>query len=657
MGDYMKLLFLWVNCSKNGFIKKKGFNIAGEYFWKYDEEKRILYSKKKDGYIKGFWNEKDNCIEDLSIIVGTNGSGKSTLLAEIMNFNTILKYHVNEGTINHQIEQDKKLIVYENNGYVYFDHNFEYEVKSSPFIIKRAINSLDDCTNIFVSNSMENVINGVSHTREGVYSFSLTDFTINRQAKELVSINRIPNYMYPSEEDDLSRYYDDPETHREENRGIDKIEKLNKLTHIDSNAYEEINGLIKLFFLTYSDSNQFMGKRYKNVNLHIRTEEEVFSNGSVVDEACRRKFKRIIEKTDGSLFGKLVAFYLFELEYYYGDFIVEDIEKISLEEIKKIKGYLEDIVSRKGMDNLQENMTVDEYFLNAADDLILFHKLVYENEIISNQMSITNIRAYEFLRIDLSKNRELWDRIFLFFRKKLPSFLLRYIIFQFEKESSGEEALLKLYSRIFWIYNAMGCRRNNIILIDEIDLYMHPKWQRNLVNCLVEDIGKLIGSKNRVQIIITTHSPIFLSDIPKSNVIFLKNEEGTCMVDSNMKHKDTFGNNVHTLFLDSFFLSEEGTMGTFAEKRINHILHLLRNKERINDNEERILKTINCIGDDLIRNKLLELYEKNKGLLYQLKGEHVSEKNTAIDKTVEILKKQVGELLRTIEQLEQMKND
>lgn len=181
-------------------------------------------------------------------------------------------------------------------------------------------------------------------------------------------------------------------------------------------------------------------------------------------------------------------------------------------------------------------MTVDEYFLNAADDLILFHKLIQESEIISERMGMTNIKPYEFLKIDLSRNSEFWDRIFLFFRKNLPSFLLRYMVFQFEKESSGEEALLKLYSRIFGIYNALGCRRNNIILIDEIDLYMHPKWQRNLVNCLVEDIGKLVGSKNKAQIIITTHSPIFLSDIPKSNVVFLKNEERVCMVDSNMNH-------------------------------------------------------------------------------------------------------------------------
>lgn len=43
----MKLLFLWVNCSKNKFIEKKGFNISGEYYWKYDEEKRYYFLKRR----------------------------------------------------------------------------------------------------------------------------------------------------------------------------------------------------------------------------------------------------------------------------------------------------------------------------------------------------------------------------------------------------------------------------------------------------------------------------------------------------------------------------------------------------------------------------------------------------------------------------------
>lgn len=658
----MKLLFLWINCSKNGFIEKKGFNISGEYFWRYDEEKKMLISKEKEGYIKDFWSEQDNNIEDLSIIVGTNGSGKSTLLAEIMNFNTILKYNANIEPINNQLMQDKKLIVYENNGDIFFDHNFKYEVQTQSFVTRRTINNLNSCTNIFVSNSMENLINGVGYDRDGINRYALTDFTISEQAKMLVKANEIPEYMYPSEENDLSRYYDDPETHREENRGINKVKELNDLIHIDTSAYEDINSLMKLFFLIYSDTDQFMGKRYNYVDIHLRTKGEIFSNKVIINDSMLahkvlKEVEAIKVEREGSLFSKLATFYFFELKYYYGDFITDDIEEINLEEIKKIKERLKDIVSRKDINNLQENMTVDEYFLNATDDLILFYELINENEIISNQARTARLRTDEFLRVNLNKNKEFWDRILLFFQKKLPSFLLRYMRFQFTKESSGEEALLKLYGRIFWIYNVLGCRKNNLILIDEIDLYMHPKWQRNLVNCLVEDIGNLIGKNNKAQIIITTHSPIFLSDIPKANIIFLKNEGETCVVDSNINHRDTLGNNVHTLFLDSFFLDEEGTMGAFAEKKINNILKLLRSKEKINDKNKKILKTISCIGDELIRNKLLEMYEKNQGLQHKSQEIQVPIENTAINNTIKMLRNQVEELLRTIEQLEQMKND
>ena len=55
-------------------------------------------------------------------------------------------------------------------------------------------------------------------------------------------------------------------------------------------------------------------------------------------------------------------------------------------------------------------------------------------------------------------------------------------------------------------------------------------------------------------------------------------------------------------------------MGAFAQKKINEILRMLRLEERIDDKDKRILKTIECIGDSLIKEKLLELYDKNQGL-------------------------------------------
>ena len=94
-------------------------------------------------------------------------------------------------------------------------------------------------------------------------------------------------------------------------------------------------------------------------------------------------------------------------------------------------------------------------------------------------------------------------------------------------------------------------------------------------------------------------------------------------------------------------------MGAFAEKKINDILSKLRSEKKINDKE---VKIINCIGDDLIRDKLLELYEKNQGIHYTERNNDFAE-NTMIDNSIAILRSQVEELLKTIEQLEQMKHD
>lgn len=349
--------------------------------------------------------------------------------------------------------------------------------------------------------------------------------------------------------------------------------------------------------------------------------------------------------------------FFYELLSYFHQNELIRVKELSIHQIREIKQSLEAMVFRNITDSLQENMTTTEYFINAADDIILFYKLIKENKTMNSGWNEDDLAYYDFLQVDLNKNKDFFNRLFLFFENGIPSIYMRYFTFEFDGLSSGEEALLNLYSRIFWIYHAQNCKKESLILIDEIDLYMHPMWQRELVNYLVEDIKNLIGNKNKTQIIITTHSPIFLSDIPRANIVFLRNENGECVVDDNNEHKNTFANNVHTLFLDSFFLDQNGTMGAFAQKKINEILRMLRSEERIDDKDKRILKTIECIGDSLIKEKLLELYDKNQGLSNSEEKMQPSLDEQTIDNTITVLKRQVDELNRSIKCLEQMKND
>lgn len=58
-----------------------------------------------------------------------------------------------------------------------------------------------------------------------------------------------------------------------------------------------------------------------------------------------------------------------------------------------------------------------------------------------------------------------------------------------------------------------------VVLIDELELHMHPSWQRKI-------LGVLKKTFPNIQFIVTTHSPIILSEADEDyNVFFMKREE------------------------------------------------------------------------------------------------------------------------------------
>ena len=61
---------------------------------------------------------------------------------------------------------------------------------------------------------------------------------------------------------------------------------------------------------------------------------------------------------------------------------------------------------------------------------------------------------------------------------------------------------------------------DGIVLIDEVELHMHPSWQRKVLSTLRETFPN-------IQFIITTHSPIVLSEADENyNLFFVDNKDG-----------------------------------------------------------------------------------------------------------------------------------
>ena len=190
--------------------------------------------------------------------------------------------------------------------------------------------------------------------------------------------------------------------------------------------------------------------------------------------------------------------------------------------------------------------------------------------------------------------------------------------------SSGELGLLKSFANLYLVKKVIEKRssrgvqkKNVLLLLDEVDLGLHPEWQRKWISTALPIIEKIFDDKY-LQIIITTHSPIFLSDIYKENIIFLTTENNEESIEK------TFGQNIYTLFKNSFFLND--VMGEYAFNTIKDTIEYLSFKvnsnssynreESLYNNSDEIInekiakKVIDSVGEPIIANQLKELFYK-----------------------------------------------
>nr|WP_315394820.1 AAA family ATPase [uncultured Sphingobacterium sp.] len=153
--------------------------------------------------------------------------------------------------------------------------------------------------------------------------------------------------------------------------------------------------------------------------------------------------------------------------------------------------------------------------------------------------------------------------------------------------------------------------QNINIILDEIDLYFHPEYQRTFVHELISRLEKVHFKQiKNINITFITHSPFILSDIPSQNVLKLKNGE---LVQNGFER--TFAANIHNLLKGGFFMN--GAMGEFAKSHIDNVIIDLKsplisidNLEHIQEKKNKIEKEIEIIGEPLIRNSLKKMWNE-----------------------------------------------
>lgn len=379
--------------------------------------------------------------------------------------------------------------------------------------------------------------------------------------------------------------------------------------HLDLNYSNYLSYIQKLVFimLINRESKIFFPNKYKislHANFLIKKLFDIslyypLDQDEILKNKCENYIYKLISKND---IDYIINFYFFMKKYSSND-----------------KKYL-DLVKYFSAEKF---LTID--MLNISND---------EN-IIRNKFLQVYTQTEDWINISLEK-RNILNILFKCDKFSKMIIELFYIdlhdgIKSFSDLSTGEREYLLTEALIVEKIN----EGNFLFLLDEIDSSFHPNWSKELINNLIKTV-----SKHKVHIIISSHSPFLLSDLPKENVIFLEKDEktGKCVnATEKMKDFSTFGANIHTLLSHGFFM-KGGLIGEFAKEKIDLAIKYLNQKILTEDELNYCENIISIIGEPIIKRELQRKLD-SKRLSKIDKIEEIEEQMKLLQNRLEMIRK------------------
>ena len=127
---------------------------------------------------------------------------------------------------------------------------------------------------------------------------------------------------------------------------------------------------------------------------------------------------------------------------------------------------------------------------------------------------------------------------------------------------------------------------NGIVMIDEIELHLHPRWQQVI-------LSRLKKTFLNVQFIITTHSPLVINNIKDDDALFVlkPTPEGI----THTRHKGVYGKDIIRIIED--VMGMETTRPSKIQKALDELFADL-DQQKLNDAEEKLKKLEETLGRD-----------------------------------------------------------
>lgn len=604
-----KIAAVYIHNHEFLFDKPQIINLGGRnnyYIESYDDKSVALSCKSNPNFIEHFFDED---IALVSAIVGENGTGKTSLLTKL--FNQLIPVRTGEEKcVFFVIEETEEIKYYSffdiENDFKVISKNFDAKNEKFPFygfpiyfsnylsdnrIHQKQPNSLD-------LSLMNQILNDLNPELSSKANFS---FYKNAQLKrwmKMLSDKQITTIL----DEFLLPVFDNIKI---EIQRLEDYDYRKSIRNLDYSSVESLkNEVIKVNDI-FTSVNRFL--------------EDINSTNSSVEKDTKNEIVNFLMKQFMLFIAKTI-------------FNQEETNRI-YPKIKNNKAFDNLTILASSKDLLK--LLIDNFYfvdINNKDseltfpfqsfyDFILKIETFFDNGEIklnrNNEFNLNFISASEILF--------LHDNII----SKLNNFKIdNYQFLKFYPDkilSSGEEMIFNLISLL---YDNKEINTNvnlpTILFLDEADLGLHPKWKKMFVNTLIKILPKIfIGL--RIQIIFTTHDPLTLSDIPNSNIIYLKKENGkTVILDTENKPKKSFGANITDLLADSFFI-DNGLMGDFAKAKIEDTIKWINLENYKKDSKSQELYQLNqdeynhhkqiieLIDEPILKMKLAEMIDELKG--------------------------------------------
>jgi predicted ATP-binding protein involved in virulence len=162
--------------------------------------------------------------------------------------------------------------------------------------------------------------------------------------------------------------------------------------------------------------------------------------------------------------------------------------------------------------------------------------------------------------------------------------------FNIDQLSDGEKNLITLVgdiARRLAIANpnsSMPLKGEGIVLIDEIDLHLHPSWQRLIISQLTKVFPNC-------QFLITTHSPQVISQVKSESLFLLKNKNNELSYSMAL---ESYGLNTDRILED---LLDVDARPSKEKKELHKIFQLIQDN-KIEEAKSEIITLKNLIGED-----------------------------------------------------------